>query len=160
STDRQESSLQTQLEWALAEASGRNIPLEASKQDLEYMQARRLSSHKDIRLDDNVTGADMQRPGFTALNRDALSDRGVSHIFIYKRDRFARPDDAIAMVAVEKKLLTAGITTVFSDGVGEPLIRGQSDVARDFAMLFAYYESGEFLKKHAERVLLAQRQLA
>src|SRR5262249_28807633 len=30
----------------------------------------------------------------------------------------------------------------------------------DFAMLFAYYESGEFLKKHAERVLLAQRQLA
>jgi len=160
STGKQESSLKTQLEWALAEASKRNVALDACPADEEHMRTNRLSSYKDIRLDDGITGADMNRPGFLALIRDVLANRAISHIFIHQRDRFARPEEAIEMVAIEKKLVQAGITLVFSNGVAEPCERGNSDLVGDLTRMFAYYESGEFLRKHAERVIVAQRHIA
>jgi len=73
---------------------------------------------------------------------------------------FARPEDAIGMVAIEKKLLLAGITLVFSDSVSEPMERGKQYPERDIAMLLGYYESGVFLTKLAERILEKQRLLA
>ena len=127
--------------------------------DLHHMLSRRLHSHKAIRLDDGITGGDMTRPGFLAVSRDALADRSVSHLFIYKRDRFARPDDALPMV-IEKKLLEAGITVVFSDAVSLPYLPGEQDIARDIGLIFGYHQGGEELRKHADRVLGFQRKLA
>jgi hypothetical protein len=124
------------------------------------MKAQRLTSYKDIRLDDSVTGADLDRPGFRSLNQDALGNRAYSHIFIHKRDRYGRPEDAIDMVSREKKLLLAGITIVFSDGIAEPMERGRQYPEREFAMLLGYYESGAYLTTLAERVLEKQRLLA
>jgi hypothetical protein len=160
SSDKQEISLPQQLEWAIAAAARDNVPLDATPADLAYMQERRLSSHKGIRLDDGISGSDLNRPGFLAVNRDALADARISHVFIYQRDRFARPEDALEMVQVEKKLLEAGITVVFSNAVSLPYQKGQQDIARDIGIMFGYYESGEFLRKHAERVLEFQRRLA
>lgn len=160
SGDRQETSLRTQVEWACGQANNLNVNLLASPTDVEYAQAHRLHSYKDIRLDDSVTGADLTRPGFLALINDAHANPSISHLFIFKRDRFARPEDAIEMVSIERKLLLAGITIVFSGEVSEPMQRGQDNLARDFTMLFGYYESGGFLNKLAERVLLAQKLLA
>lgn len=160
STDRQEISLASQLEWALAEAGRHSVAFDASSADLIHMQVSRLSSFKDLRLDDGITGADLTRPGFVALISDARGDRSVSHLLINRRDRFARPEDAIKMVSIEKDLRLEGLTIVFAEAVAEPLVRGRTDLAADIAMMFGYYESGEFLRKHAERVLLAQRQLA
>jgi hypothetical protein len=68
-------------------------------------------SFKAIRLDDSISGADLDRPGFQALNRGAIRDKSVSDVFIHMRDWFGRPEDAIDMVAREKKLLLAGITS-------------------------------------------------
>src|SRR5437763_156715 len=93
STSRQEASLETQLQWAIAEATGMAVALEAAPADLERMRAGRLHTYRDIRLDDGITGADLRRPGFLALRRDAIADRSVSHLFIYRRDRLARPED-------------------------------------------------------------------
>src|SRR5438477_151608 len=105
STDKQEISLPSQLDWAVATASQHGVALDAGPADLTHMQALRLHSYKAVRLDDGITGADMTRPGFLALNRDALGDRTVSHVFIYKRDRFARPADAMQAAQIEKQLL-------------------------------------------------------
>src|SRR5439155_4784931 len=160
SSGRQETSLETQLEWGCAEAARHGVVLDACLKDLRHMQGHRLSSYKDIRLDDSITGADLDRPGFRHVNQDALSNKAYSHVFIHKRDRFARPEDAIGMVAIEKKLLLAGITLVFSDSVSEPMERGKQYPERDIAMLLGYYESGVFLTKLAERVLEKQRLLA
>src|ERR1700687_1060846 len=160
SSGRQETSLETQLDWACTESARLRVSLDASRSDLRYMQEHRLSSYKDLRLDDSITGADLERPGFLQFNRDAVGDRTHSHVFIHKRDRFARPEDAIAMVSIEKKLLLAGITIVFSDAVSEPMERGRQYPERDIAMLLGYYESGVFLTKLAERVLDKQRLLA
>jgi hypothetical protein len=64
------------------------------------------------------------------------------------------------MVTFEKGLLMAGLTIVFRDGIAEPMRRGQVDLGRELGMLFGYYESGEYLRKLAERVIAAQRLLA
>jgi DNA invertase Pin-like site-specific DNA recombinase len=160
STDRQETSLQAQLEWARAASARQQVRLDASVADLEWMRAHRLSSYKDLRLDDGRSGADLTRPGFVALQQDALADPAVSHLFIYRRDRLARPEEAAAMLLIENGLARAGITLVFCDHVAPPLERGQTDLARDVSVLLNYHESGDFLNKLAERVLLAQRQLA
>jgi DNA invertase Pin-like site-specific DNA recombinase len=160
STDRQEISFPTQLDWAHTEAERHSVNLEASQADLDFMLGTRQCSYKDLRVDDGISGADPTRPGFLALIEDARSISSISHLFIYRRDRLARPDDAIKMVSVEKELRYAGITMVFAEGVASPLDRGQADLAADIAMMVGYYESGEFLRKHAERVLLSQRQLA
>jgi DNA invertase Pin-like site-specific DNA recombinase len=125
STDKQEISLPRQLEWAIAAAQQHGVALDATLADLAHMQTQRLHSYKDIRLDDGITGSDLTRPGFVAFNRDALEDASVSHVFFYKRDRFARPDDATQAMQIEKKLLLAGITVVHSDGGTPPLRRGE-----------------------------------
>jgi hypothetical protein len=160
STGRQEVSLITQLHWAIGKAAELELDFDASLPDLDAMVSSGGFSHKGLRLDDGITGADLRRPGFLALIHDALVDTQISHVLIYRRDRFARPEDAIEMVTIEKKLRLAGITIVFTDVVAGPLARGQADLAADITMLFGYYETGEFLRKHAERVLSAQRRLA
>jgi len=124
------------------------------------MQAHGLSSYKSLRLDDSISGSDYNRPGFMALNRDALSDSSVSHVFFYKRDRFARPDDAMEAAQIEKKLLYAGITVVTSDGVTQPMRRGEQNIVRDIELLLPYYQSGEEIRKLAERIIDAQLVLA
>ena len=149
-----------QVEWAIAAAARLGVALDASLADLAHMQSLRLHSYKDLRLDDGITGADLTRPGFLAVSADALSHKAISHLFIYKRDRFARPQDAMQAAQIEKRLLTAGITIVFSDTVSAPIRLGEQTIMRDLELLLPYYQGGEELRKHAERVLGFQKVLA
>ncbi|HEY7308435.1 MAG TPA: recombinase family protein [Gemmataceae bacterium] len=160
STDKQEISLPSQIEWAVTAARDHGVILDAAVADLTHMQAQRLHSHKDIRLDDGISGSDLTRPGFLAVSHDALADKTISHLFIYKRDRFARPNDAMQAAQIEKRLLMAGITLVFSDTVSAPILLGEQNIMRDLELLLAYYQGGEELRKHAERVLGFQKMLA
>ncbi len=160
STDKQEISLPSQIEWAAAAAARQGVTLDAAVTDLTHMQPLHLHSYKDIRLDDGISGSDLTRPGFLAVSRDALGDKTVSHVFIYKRDRFARPNDAMQAAQLEKQLLMAGITLVFSDTVSAPIRLGDQSIMRDMELLLAYYQGGEELRKHAERVLGFQKTLA
>jgi len=57
-------------------------------------------------------------------------------------------------------LLYAGITVVHSDGVTLPIRHGEASIVRDLELLLPYYQSGEELRKHAERMLGAQQTLA
>ena len=104
SSGKQETSLQTQLEWAIVKASELGVKIEVEHNDLVHMQANKLHTWKSIRLDDAITGADLDRPGFLAIKRDVESDKSVSHIFTYRRDRLARPEDAMRMGAIEKDI--------------------------------------------------------
>jgi DNA invertase Pin-like site-specific DNA recombinase len=160
STGKQEISLPTQLEWAMTAAAKQGVRLDATPIDLQYMMANRLHSHKSIRLDNGISGSDLSRPGFRALLQDAIKDSSISHVFFYKRDRFARPDDAIEAAQLEKKLSYAGITIVHSDGVSLPIRRGEQNLMRDLQLMIAYSQSGEELRKHAERMVIAHKQLA
>ena len=127
---RQETSLYTQLEWATREAAMLEVTIDATASDLEYMRAHSLHSYKSIRLDDGITGSDPTRPGFMALIRDARSDPSISHVLIYRRDRFSRPEDAIEAVQTEKQLWSAGVTVVFSNKTIQPGQRGKRDAGK------------------------------
>jgi DNA invertase Pin-like site-specific DNA recombinase len=144
---RQETSLITQLEWAIAKAKELGIRIDATPADLEHMRENHLHARKSIRLDDGITGSDPNRPGLTALNRDAVSDRSISHILIFRRDRYSRPEDAVDAVQMEKELLRAGVSLVFSTKTVLPGERGQRDLARDIDALLEYNESGAFCEQ-------------
>jgi hypothetical protein len=156
STEKQEASLPTQLNWALKQAEKQGVRLDASLDDLGAMIDQGLSANKGMRIDNGISGLDLSRPGLLALNKDAIADKAISHVFIHKRDRYARPDEALKAVEMEKSLLYAGITVVFSDAISLPLRRGESNWVKDFELLLAYVQNGEELRKLAERIVLAQ----
>ena len=156
SSGKQETSLQTQIEWAIIKAKELRVIVEGDWDDLKHMQANKLHSWKSIRLDDAITGADLDRPGFLAIKRDVEKDKSVSHIFTYRRDRLARPEDAMMMGAIEKDIRQLGVSLVLFEKTVGPRERGRADIGDDIGMLFEYYESGEFLKKHAERIIASK----
>ena len=157
---RQETSLNTQLEWATGEAAQLGISVDASRADLQHMIDRSLYSYKALHIDNGITGSDPNRPGYAALNRDAVSDPTISHVLIFKRDRYSRPEDAVEALQTEKKLLHAGITLVFSDKIVTPVQRGKRDLAQDIGALLEYNESGAFCEHLAERMILTHKSLA
>lgn len=160
SSGKQESSLQVQLEWAIKEAANLEVSLDASHADLDFMQSRGLHSHKSIRLDDAITGANLERAGFLTFKADVLADKSISHVFLIRRDRLARPEDATKMVSVEKEIRQSGVTFVMSDKICKPLDVGLPDIGEEFSMWIDYYQSGDFLRKHAERVISSKILLA
>lgn len=160
STDQQELSLQYQLTWAIGEAAKQGIALDATLEDLEYARIHTRHSYKAIRLDDGISGADLQRPGLRAFIADLISNARCSHGFAYRRDRLARPEDPLEMMQIERSVSRAGVTLVFTDGVANPLDIGEHDIVRDITQLVAYHQSREWLESHAERIIATQQQLA
>jgi hypothetical protein len=103
-----------------------------------------------------VPRANLKRPGLLALRTDSIEEKSISHVFLYRRDRLARPEDAQEMVLIEKGIRCEGVTFVMADKVGKPLDRGNPDVGEEVTMFFDYFESGEFLRKLAERVIASK----
>ena len=153
STGKQEASMSSQLRWALDAAPTFGVKTHVTQADAARLLAERKHEHGNLYLDDGITGADLDRPGFTALRKRALRDATVSHIFIHMPDRFARPEDALDAVRLQTELQKAGLTVVFSTNVGRPRRRGESNIGEDLQMYFQYHESGEFLRKLAQRVI-------
>src|SRR5580658_4005150 len=120
SSSRQELGIRNQLEWAIAEAAKLGVSLDADLCDVDQMEREGLKQFKSIFLDDGVTGANLQREAFTLFRNTALRDRSVSHLFIHKSDRFARPEQATEACTMEIELLLAGITVVFHNRIANP----------------------------------------
>ncbi|MBL9091591.1 MAG: recombinase family protein [Planctomycetaceae bacterium] len=160
SSGRQELSLGGQLSWAIARAAEEGVIVDATVDDLEHMRRHGLHSHKDIRLDDSISGADMSRPGFLATQYDVGKDRRISHLFVHMRDRFGRPEDAMQMATIEKSIRKSGVTIILSNGVGEPMEQGRGDLGEDLKVLVEYYMSGDFLRKLSQRIIDAHRTIA
>ena len=160
SDSKQESSLETQLQWGIREAKRLGVPLEASLADLDHMISAGLHHYRHIYLDNAISGADLQRPGLTAMVAEAQINRKISHIFAYKRDRLGRPDNPLPMMMTENSLSNAGVTIVFCDGQVDPTRPGETDLPQIIHSLFGYHASGEYLKNLADRIILGHRNRA
>ena len=152
--------METQLKWATTEVLKYGFTLNFTQSDLDYMQAHKLSRHGCVCLDDAITGADLERPGLLELIDESLSNKNISHIFVYMRDRLGRPENPIQMVVIESQLLQAGLTLVFSDAVATPPKDGEFDLMKILEPLLAYFVSGKFLKTHAQRMISTFQHLA
>ena len=160
SSAKQESSLEMQLDNVLAAAKQHGVPLNASQEDLAYMLANRLKRHKDIYLDDAVSGTRTRRPAFDAMIAELKADPSISHLFVHKRDRLGRPRTPLTMMLVEEELKSAGVTIVTSEGLISASAHGPEAFAQSLVSFVGYHESGEFSRKLSERVVTKHIELA
>lgn len=115
----------------------------------------------DLYLDYDVKGNLLQRPGLDALMRRIASDMNISHVFVPRRDRLARPDHALDGAQLELKIRSLGVTLLFLDRVCEPLIPGARDQIGDLIMsVIDYDQAGKDRRVLAEKILFAQLSLA
>ncbi len=115
----------------------------------------------DIYLDYGISGKYLSRPGFDAIQQRVYSDLLVSHVFVPRRDRLARPDNPVDAVALEFKLRSAGVCIVTLDKILKPFEQGaRIDMADLLTAVIEYDSSGRFRSELAQKLILAKIKLA
>ncbi len=148
--------------WAAAEAAKLGVRFAGTPDAITAMIARGASADGDLYLDYGVSGNRLSRPGFDACCQRALADPSVSHLFVPRRDRIARPDNPLDAMAIEFGLRAAGLTLVLMNGpLLLPLARGQRIQLADFLTSAIDYDaSGRFRQDLAEKLISAKVKLA
>ena len=149
------------VKWAQRESEKLDLAFDGTPDAIETMIREGRAVFGDIYLDYDVKGNTLTRDGLDALTRRALTDGDVSHILIPRRDRLARPDDAIDGMDLERKLRRAGLALVFMNRFCEPLGRsGRQDKGEQIVTMLDYMEAGEYRRDLAQKIILAQLRLA
>lgn len=160
SDDKQEASLGQQHGWARETADKMGVVFRGTLADVERMQQQKLSHHQDIYIDDAITGGDLSRPGFLQFLADAKADSTVSTVFVFKRDRLARPQDVLQMVALERDLILSGVTLVTHDRVFTPEDVKANDIVYLITSLIEYQQHGKFSPQLGDRMIFVQAAMA
>lgn len=146
---------------AIARAEKEGLAFTGTPKVIEEMMRNGASQRGDIFLDFDVKGNLLSRPGLDGLFQRIQFDRNVSHVFIPRRDRLARPDHAVEGMQLEIRLRTLGVTLIFMDRVIPPLNLGSRDSIGDIIVsLVDYDQAGKDLRVLAEKSLFAQLMLA
>jgi hypothetical protein len=147
--------------WAIREAAKLDVSFSGKPEAMLSMIARNVSAEGDLYVDYGVSGNLLSRPGFDAFRYRALNDPSVSHLFVPRRDRIARPDSPIEALAIEYELRAAGLTIVMLDKNLPPLSRGKRiDLADTLIGILDYDYSGKFRTDLAQKLILAKIRLA
>ena len=85
SDDSQEASFKQQFDWAKAKSEIVGVPFRGTYADIEEMQRRRLHHSLDLYIDDAISGGDLSRPGLRKFLQDAITDKTVSHVYVFKQ---------------------------------------------------------------------------
>ncbi len=148
------------VRWGQRTAARLGVTFTGTPEQIETMIHEGRSQDGDLFLDYGVKGSQLQRPGLDALFRVALTDPGVTHVFIPRRDRFARPDDPLDAMKMEARLREAGLTLVFMDKTLPPLPRGQRDLGESIVAMIDYDRAGKERRDLAQKMIYAQLNLA
>jgi Recombinase len=148
------------VRWGLREATRLGVAFNCSPEGIEAMMRDGSFQNGDLFLDYGVKGNQLQRPGLDALFHVALTDFDVTHVFIPRRDRFARPDVPTDAMKLENMLRGAGLTLVFMDKTMPPLKRGRPDLGESIVAMIDYNNAGEERRTLAQKIIYAQTKLA
>ena len=148
------------MRWAQGQAARLGVAFTGSPENIEAMIRNGRFEDGDLFLDYGVKGNQLQRPGLDALFRVARTDLGVTHIFIPRRDRFARPDDPADAMQMENTLREAGLTLVFMNKTLPPLGRGKRDLGESIVAMVDYDHAGQERRTLAQKIIYAQLKLA
>jgi hypothetical protein len=147
--------------WASDEARKRGLTFNGTPSQIDAMIRDGRPALGDIFLDFDVKGNNLTRPGLDALKAEIKRDSTISHLFIPRRDRLARPDDPLDGMRLEAEFRMVGITVVFMDRVGLPIAVGErQDIADLIVSLIDYDNAGVFRRDLARKVIIAQIALA
>lgn len=144
SDDGQEASMKQQFDWAKAASEIVGVPFRGTFADIEEMQQKRLHNLRDIYIDDAISGGDLTRPGLRKFLDDAIRDKTVSHVYVFKRDRLGRPQNLLEMVQIERELISHGVTLVTHDKIYTPEDVKQNEMMYLFGSMVEYQEHGRF----------------
>ena len=148
------------VRWGQRRAAGLGVSFAGTPEQLEAMIRDGRSQDGDLFLDYGVKGNQLQRAGLDALFRVALADSDVTHVFIPRRDRFARPDDPLDAMKMEATLREAGLTLVFMDRALPPLPHGRRDLGESIVAMIDYDRAGKERRDLAQKMIYAQLNLA
>lgn len=149
------------VRWAQGKAKDLGLTFEGTPERIEKMIRTGRSVDGDIFFDYGVSGNVLTREGLNAMVEQALDDPSVSHIFIPRRDRLARPDNPLDGVRLEDVLRVAGITLVFMDKTCPPHHKGRRRNPADLIMAMLDYDrSGQDRRDLAQKIIYAQIRLA
>src|SRR5579864_6244413 len=147
--------------WAQRKSAELEVSFNGTPQQIHDMIQGGLAHEGDLYVDFGVKGNQLSRAGLDALIKRVLTDHDVTHVFVPRRDRLARPDDANDAVQLENLLRKSGITLVFMDLILPPLAKGsRRDVVEQIVALLAYNSAGEFRRELAQKIIYAQLALA
>jgi DNA invertase Pin-like site-specific DNA recombinase len=147
--------------WAAREAAALGLAFDGSPARIEAMIRGGRPVDGDLYLDYDVRGDTLSRPGLDALIARATSDPSVTHVFIPRRDRLARPDHAMDGVQLECRLRLAGVTLVFKDKVAGPIRAGRTqDIADLITAAVDYHQAGGDRRRLAQQIIDSQLRLA
>lgn len=148
------------IQWASNWAREHGVELNAETTVIGEMVKAKEFVRDDVYLDYEVSGNLMSRPALDALLARVHGDERVSHIFIPRRDRLARPDDAVDGVKLELQLRKCGVSIVFMDRFAPALGPKQKvDVGEIVTMAVDYDHSGRDRRTLAEKMIYAKLQL-
>jgi hypothetical protein len=149
------------VKWARRRATELNVTFNPTVSDIESMIRNEEAIRGDLYLDYDVAGDELSRVGLNALLARAVSDEMVSHVFIPRRDRLARPTDAIDAVKMENVLRQNGLTIVFMDRLLSPIRTGrQPDTAEQIIAFLDYDAAGKHGRDLSEKMVHCQIALA
>lgn len=149
------------VRWAQRRARELGVAFRGTAEIIDDMMTRRLPVSGDVFLDLCVQGHLLSRPALDALKMEIARDPTVSHVFIPRRDRLARPNDPVDGLTLEKELRDMGVWLIFMDRALGPLSkRDRRDVGEMILGLIDYDQSGRFRTELAEKMIFAQLSLA
>lgn len=149
------------VEWARARARELKVEFDGAATRIVDMAMSGTCASGDLFLDYGVAGNLMSRPGLDALIQRIKSDPRVSHVFVARRDRLARPDDTMDGILLERELRQLGVTIVYTAMSLAPLLPGQrSDLSEQLMEVVDFHETGRFRAELAEKMLRSHASLA
>jgi len=149
------------VQWAERKAKELGVAFSPTPDVIMKMIKSNESVHGDLFLDYGVSGNHLSRPGFDKLREVALSDPTVTHIFIPRRDRFARPDNALDALQIENTLRQSGVTLVYMDRELLAVPKGQRLTIEEMLVgMIDFDRAGKDRRDLAQKIIHAQLALA
>ncbi len=148
--------------WGQREAVRLGVTFSGTPAAISAMIESGRSVDGDLYIDFGISGNLLRRPGLDAFRARAINDSKVTHLFVPRRDRIARPANPNDGLEIERELRTAGLTLVFMDGMTlAPTPRGaEIDLGEQLIGMIDYHNSGRFRRELAEKQVYSQIKLA
>ncbi len=132
------------VRWAARECATLGLAFNGTEEQIQLMIDRHCAAEGDIFQDQDVAGNILSRPGLEAILREIERDRTISHVFIPRPDRLARPDEIADGIKLEMRFRQEqGITLVFQDRHAPPIPRGEKVPLQDLVIAAVQYDYAE-----------------
>lgn len=147
--------------WASREANKHNVNFNGSANQIDRMIRNGLPVDGDIYFDYIFKGNTLSRPALDQLLADVVSGSSITHLFIPKRDRLARPDNPLEGVELENKFRSVGITIVYQDRTLPAHPKGKRhEIGELISAVVDFDQSGKFRRDLGKAMIHAQAMLA